>query len=64
MDADKYASVETVAVKKWLQVAGVMPAVGEEVAVVVAAKNHVKKYPVSSFPGNKPIANQTWYLCP
>ena len=63
LDADKYASMKTVAVKKWLQVEGVMPAVGEETAVVaadvaVAAKNHVKKYPVSSFPGNKTIAYQ------
>ena len=59
METDKYASMETVAVKKRLQVAGVMPAVGEEAAdVAVAAKNHVKKYPVSSFPGNKTIAYQ------
>ena len=36
MDAEKYASMETVAVKEWLQVAGVTPAVGEENAVVAA----------------------------
>ena len=59
---------------KWVQVVGVIPVVGDEAAVVaavvavavadVAAKNHVEKYPVSSFSGNKPIANQTSYLCP
>lgn len=58
--------------KKWFQVVGVMPVVGDEAAVVaavvvvavaaVAAKNHVEKYSVSSFPGNKPIAYQIWYV--
>ena len=55
--------------KKWLQVVGVMRNVGDEAAVVaavvavavaaVAAKNHVEKFPVSSFPGKKTIDYQT-----
>ena len=61
--------MEVVTVKKLLQVVGVMPNVGDEAAVVaavvavavaaVAAKNHVEKFPVSSFPGKKTIDYQT-----